>query len=320
MSGNQPADGNKVTVDDLRGLPREEIEILVASGLVSADIADEVLSENKEQKLQRDADYQTSQAQAKKSEEAEAAKEADWLESMSPSYQKAYHELVETYRNAETRYTDIKGRADRLKDRLHEKIWSSYEAGVHLPDGRVAFYDQKHGVFVDGASLQPLLGDAEKAAADGFAKLSPEQQKANARYVDACAAYDNAERISQASDKGITSSEQNLSACSRQVSSSEEELKKLRQAATADLDELSSQMDDAEIDESNLDAAADLAKTPETKTVSFASQVDANGIGDGNGKTATVFNAVGNQVLLADDARLDKPGSRTNRSRPVSAP
>jgi hypothetical protein len=140
VAGNQPADLDKIKVSDIRGLSRDEIENLVAEGLLPQDIADEVFTEEDHQqqaKAQDDDHDRQVQAQERKEVRAE---EAAWLETMSESYKQEYHRVMDTYGRDEGEYRNIKSDAEKLKDRLQNKINLAYQFGVRLPDGRMAFY------------------------------------------------------------------------------------------------------------------------------------------------------------------------------------
>lgn len=319
------------SLNDLHQLGRDEIAELVTAGLLEADRAAEIQSEDfqhnqDEQQLNA---VQHLQAQQKIDEQKQ---DADWLQHMSQSYQQAYHQLMDAYGNAESQYGEIKTRAEKLKERLREKAETAYQFGVPLPDGRLAFYDRKNNDFVDGATLQPLQGDDAKTAAQEFQQLSPKQQKANACYVDACNAYADANGISQAADEGSLNVKNAKTVLQdSQGSISEAELNKMGTNVKTQADGLSDHLTKAESADATLDAAlsadADDAVTPQnaasqTKPISFASQIDTNAkpIGDGNGKTSTTFNTSARPVTIADAAVANVPVTPATRLPVVAAP
>jgi hypothetical protein len=303
----QKAAVNKLTVNELRELPRDEIENLVATGLLEADRAAEIQSENnqRQQERQQAIGVQHALAQGKKDGEK---KDEEWLKSMSASYQKAYGQLMDTYDSAEAEYGTIKTRAEKLRDRLREKAETAYQFGVPLPNGKLAFYDRGNAEFVDGTSLQPLRGEDTRAAADGFKQLSYRDQQANAGYVDARRASVDAENIVHSADTGAAAIERDKTALQdSQGSVSEEALKKAKKGVDAQVGGLSERLKNAENVDANLDAAlsddadADVApKRPASdasgpaRPISFANLVAPDVLGDGIGKTASSFNAAAN--------------------------
>jgi hypothetical protein len=80
-----------------------------------------------------------------------------------------------------------------LKQNLQNDIWNTYESGIQLEDGCVAFYDQINEHFVDGASLKPLDSDLADQASSAFAAMTPQQQLHNRSYLTFCAIYSDLE-------------------------------------------------------------------------------------------------------------------------------
>lgn len=76
-----------------------------------------------------------------------------------------------------------------LKERLREDIFNTYESGIKLPEGIVAFYDQRKDCFVDGANLHRLQGATAQDAALLYADLSSDQQLHNRSYLTFCTIY-----------------------------------------------------------------------------------------------------------------------------------
>jgi len=308
-----------LSLSELRQLGRGEIEELVTAGLLEADHAAEIQSEDFQHKQdeQQLNVAQHLQAQQKIDEQKQ---DADWLQRMSQSYQQAYHQLMDTYDEAEGKYGQIKARAEALKEHLREKAETAYQFGVPLSDGRLAFYDRKNNGFVDGATFQPLQGEDAKTAAEEFKKLSPKQQRGNACYVDACNAYADAENISQSADAGRTAIESDKATLKNSDGSiSEDALKNAGKQVDAHVGGLSKRIENAENADANLDAAlnasGDDADVPQVQPISFASQIDPNAkpIGDGNGKTATSFNAAANSAPAADMAAANAVPAPANR-------
>ena len=88
-----------------------------------------------------------------------------------------------------------------MKDRLRQKVETARQYGIPLSDGEQAFLDKQNNTFVND-SLQPLTDKNAKEAADEFKLLTPQQQRANVCYVDACTAYADADSISQTANAG----------------------------------------------------------------------------------------------------------------------
>jgi hypothetical protein len=188
------AEINKLSVDELRKFGRDEILDLVSTGLLEEGRADEVrLADDQEKQAQQQQATILQRTQGKDQKE-QRQEDADWLQHMSQSYQLAFHQLLETYDDAENEYLSIEDRSEKLKTDLRENIDRAYKHGIVTPDGTVAFYDRGGKDFVD-ANLQQLQGDDAKAAADKFKTLSPQDQAANACYVDACKEYTDADDI-----------------------------------------------------------------------------------------------------------------------------
>src|SRR3569833_3034925 len=233
-------DATKWTAADLRDMSHSQIEGLVDDGTISEELAAEVLAEDdQKQREQFIAALHVEQAQIK---EKEHPKKDDWLDRMSASYQQAYHELINTYDDAQTQYQTIQSDAEKLKTRLRGDIDTAYQFGVQLPDGSVAFFDRRRGIFVD-ASLQPLNDQDTKQAADDFKQLSPQEQRKNSCYADACYAYADADNIAQTADATkarINQEKADLENC--QVEISEKRLLELRKGIVVEEENISGRL------------------------------------------------------------------------------
>jgi hypothetical protein len=170
-----------LSLSDLRQLGRDEIEDIVTAGLLEADRAAEIQSEDFQHKQDEQQLNAAQHVQAQKKAE-EQKQDADWLQHMSQSYQQAYHQLMGTYDHAENQYGEIKTRAEELKERLRQKVETARQYGIPLSDGEQAFLDKQNNTFVND-SLQPLTDKNAKEAADEFKLLTPQQQRANVCYA-----------------------------------------------------------------------------------------------------------------------------------------
>lgn len=321
------AEINKLSVDELRKFGRDEILDLVSTGLLEEGRADEVrLADDQEKQAQQQQAVILQRTQAKDQKE-QRQEDADWLQHMSQSYQLAFHQLMETYDNAERKYDSIEDRAEKLKTDLRDKAEKAYQHGVVTPDGTVAFYDRGDKDFVD-ANLQQLQGADAKAAADKFKNLSPQEQNANACYVEVCKAYGDAEDISATAKAGVAQTASDKQAAENSNGSiSEDELASRAKDVDRQVDGLSKRMQNAENADANLDAALSAGVddanngAANANATSFANTADpANSLGSGNGKTSAAFNAAVNAAPVADVAVANNVPAPVNRLPVTPAP
>jgi hypothetical protein len=286
---------NQLSVEELRKFGRDEILNLVSTGLLEEDRADEVrLADEQEKQGQQEQTAILQRARAKDQKE-ERQEDADWLQRMSRSYQLAFQQLMETYEDAEGEYLSIDGRSEKLKADLRHNIDRAYTHGIVTPDGTVAFYARADDKFVD-ANLQPLQREDGKAAAEKFKSLSPNEQAANACYVDSCNEFMDAEAIhTAAKSQAAQTLRDKHAAQSSDGALSEEELAHKTADSRTQVESLSTRMNKAENAEANFAAVLDTADggggNPASNQASFANMVDpANALSNGNGKTSASFN------------------------------
>jgi hypothetical protein len=202
--------------------------------------------------------------------------------------------------------------------------------GISLPDGEQAFLDKQNNTFVDSA-LHPLNEKDAKEAADEFKLLTPQQQKENGCYVDACRLYNTATDISKTADiESLDIENAKGKLASSNGTMSETEMAKAGQNVTAKEKDLSSRLAGLQNADATLDAALSddtnaagaTASDPPSNSISFANSVSPNGniTGDGNEKTSTSFNAAARSIVTGDPAIANPVPAPANRLPLVSAP
>lgn len=309
MSANQTTAESKVTVSDLRALPREDIQTLVEKGLVSAELAAEVFREDKEKRQQQGMEIWRAEMVARQ----ESKKEGHWLESMSPSYREAYREFLNTCDEAQAGYVQMGSRVARLKERLGEQIQTAYQFGLRLPDGRLAFYDRQRGIFVDGSSLQPLAANDAKFAKEVFEQLSPQERQRNAAYVEAVRNYQRVDEISESVERETGSIKAMREECD-QGQASEDKIREWSKRIKARETEITQDVANAERLESNFndvlseDSAADANPRESSRIpLSFAGSLDET---SANGQTSAAFNSAVVRPPVADTAAANRLDSQ----------
>jgi hypothetical protein len=298
---------DKLGLKGLREMGRDEIAELVAAGLLPADLADEIQSEDEQKKEDQQAADNRQRLQVQ-DQQAEQQEDDDWLHKMSQSYQQAYNQLMDTYDDAESEYDTIKSRAEKLKESLWQKVETARQHGISLSDGEQAFFDKKTNSFVNG-SLQPLSdSDAKEAAAD-FKLLTPQQQKANACYVDAYDAYNEVADISQMAqdgNKNIQIAKQKLA--DSQGTITEAQLNEMGTTVKTQTAGLADRLNKAE----NADAGFDEVLSADTDASTTAP--------NGNGKTTALFNTVANSAPASDLTVANTVPTLVNRLPLTPAP